>query len=85
LWLTLVALRNALRAANLAIRAAPDPGPLRRLLSTFDATKAATEIRNVFEHFDEYFLGEGKLQREVEKPHQMSPRISMTYGPASRR
>lgn len=83
LWLTLVALRNALRAVNLAIRVAPDPEPLRRLLSSFEGSTAATEIRNVFEHFDEYFLGEGKLQGGAKKPHQLSPRIGMTYGPGS--
>jgi hypothetical protein len=83
LWLTLVALRNALRAVDLAIRVAPDPGPLRRVLEGFEGSQAAQEIRNVFEHFDEYFFGEGRLQKGQEKPHLLSPRISMTYGPGS--
>lgn len=83
LWLTLVTLRNALRAVNLAIRVAPDPAPIQGLLDDFQGSAAATEIRNIFEHFDQYFLGEGKLQEGVDKPHQLSPRISMTYGPGS--
>jgi hypothetical protein len=79
LWLTLVALRNALRAVQLAIRVAPDPQPLRAALASFESSGAATGIRNVFEHFDEYFLGEGHLQEGLEDPHSISPRITTTY------
>jgi hypothetical protein len=50
-------------------------------LRNFQASEAAKEIRNVFEHFDKYFFGEGKLQLGQEKPHLLSPRISLNYGP----
>jgi hypothetical protein len=81
LWLALVAVRNALRAVELAIRIAPDPRPLRERLKAFDSSGAATEIRNVFEHFDAYFVGEGRLQEGLAKLHSLGPRISILEGP----
>lgn len=79
LWLTLVALRNAVWAVRLAIRVAPDPEPLRQTFGQFEGSKAAGEIRNVFEHFDEYFFGEGKLQRGQPEPGLVTPRIGILH------
>jgi hypothetical protein len=84
LWLALVAIRNALRAVDLAIRVAPYPVPIKNRLEAFKDSNAAREIRNVFEHFDKYFFGEGRLQEGLEKPQSVGPRISILHGPGTK-
>ena len=82
LWLTLVALRNAIRAAELAASVSKEPQTVLDALNRFGQGRAAKQIRDVFEHFDEYFLGQGRLQRQdsSEPPiNHYAPKIEMLY------
>jgi hypothetical protein len=81
LWFTLIALRNGVRAARLAASVATNREEVDEAIQGFEHSRAATEIRNVFEHFDAYFVGEGKLQvrDRSREPKHYAPRIETTY------
>ncbi len=79
-WFALVALRASLRAVDLAKKAFPKEASEIDQVAGQLAERGAdwTRARNVFEHIDEYFLGEGLLQRKSEsvRPDRYLPMVA---------
>ncbi|MEV4823107.1 hypothetical protein [Micromonospora sp. NPDC049274] len=69
--LLLVALRNVHRAATMALRHMRDPDAKAHLtdaVAQFDAAlPGLVQARDVVEHFDEYVLGDGNMQRRLKR------------------
>ncbi|MEU8164996.1 hypothetical protein AB0B97_00655 [Micromonospora sp. NPDC049004] len=69
--LLLVALRNVHRAATMALRHMRNPDAKEHLtdaVAQFDAAlPGLVQARDVVEHFDEYVLGDGNMQRRLKR------------------
>ncbi|MET8041208.1 hypothetical protein ABZU25_10085 [Micromonospora sp. NPDC005215] len=69
--LLLVALRNVHRAATMALRHMRNPNARKHLadaVAQFDkALPGLVQARDVVEHFDEYVLGDGNIQRRLRR------------------
>ena len=70
-YLFVLALRNVIRAANLVLTLAPEharPG-IEAGIATFESKMgAAKDTRDVLDHFDDYVVGDGKLQKGSGRP-----------------
>jgi hypothetical protein len=92
--LLLVALRNVHRAATMALRHMSNPDAKRHLadaVAQFDAAlPGLVDARDAVEHFDQYVLGDGNIQKRLRKEasanggHVSEAELAQLYAPRLR-
>jgi len=82
-WFAVVGLYRSFRALDLAAKASDLHGSEILALSGGLPDREATKrVRDVFEHFDDYFQFKGKLQKdEGERRDMHLPKVSVLSGP----
>jgi len=82
-WFAVVALYRSFRALDLAAKTSALHGSeIQAISGELPDREATKRVRDVYEHFDDYFQFKGKLQKvEVERPDMHLPQVSMLSGP----
>jgi hypothetical protein len=82
-WFAVVALHRSFRALDLAARASgTHRKEIQALVQSLPDRKQITRVRDVYEHFDDYFQFKGMLQgREAERRDMHLPQVFVMSGP----
>ena len=82
-WFAVVALHRSFTALDFAARTSKIHGrEIQALAKELPNRKAIKRVRDVYEHFDDYFQFRDKLQkREVERPDMHLPQVGVHSGP----
>jgi hypothetical protein len=82
-WFAVVALHRSFTVLDLAAKVSTmHATEIRTLARTLPNRRGVKRVRDVYEHFDDYFQFKGKLQKvEAERPDMHLPQVGLQSGP----
>jgi hypothetical protein len=81
-WFAVVALHRSFRALDLAAQASErHSSEIQGLSGELPDREATKRVRDVYEHFDDYFQLKGKLQKTEQRRDMHLPQVGVRSGP----